>query len=172
MASLALSIGDLLLETTRRAYRAQLAGGVDHHCNRIGVLRLCVANVANKTAVIYIVTLTSDGNDVARRPHSGSGLKSYGDIAAASGASECGSADSSVVIAAEVGNERAIANCHVTVAGVVATEGAITDRRIVVTGSIEKERKATVGRIEVAGAVVLECTGPGRRIAGANRVEK
>src|SRR6266542_716052 len=53
---------DLLLEPARGADRAKLAGGVDQHWYGVGVLRLYVANIADKAGVAHVRTRHREAN--------------------------------------------------------------------------------------------------------------
>jgi hypothetical protein len=85
-------------------------------------VRLYVADIANETAVIHIVSRTSNGNDVARRTHKSSGLKSHANIVAASGARECGSADGRVVVPRDIAQKRKITDGSVGAAHAIALQ--------------------------------------------------
>jgi hypothetical protein len=79
-----------------------LSGGIDYHTYGVGVLRLYVTNVTDKAGVVRIITWTSDGYDVAGGTHLGSGPKSYGNIAAASGIRERSITDGRIEVAGAV----------------------------------------------------------------------
>src|SRR5581483_8846616 len=75
----------LFLEPGRRADCPELTRRIHSHRNGVGVLRLYVADVANETAVIHIVSGTSYSNDVPGRAYERSSVKTQGNIAAPGG---------------------------------------------------------------------------------------
>jgi hypothetical protein len=118
---------------------------------------LYVADIANETAVIHIVSRTSNGNDVARRTHKSSGLKSHANIVAASGARECRSADGRVVVPRDIAQKRKITDGSVGAAHAIALQCLKTSGRIAVANGVVKKSERSIGRVGVTEGVVKKC---------------
>src|SRR6266496_18075 len=73
------------LESTRRADRAQLAGGVDQDGNRVGVVSCDPANVVDKTTVAHVGTGAADTNDITCSTDTAAGTRAKGRVSAAGG---------------------------------------------------------------------------------------
>ena len=133
---------NFLLEPPRRAYRAELTGGVDHHVD--GVRDSCchLTDAGDKATVLE----DTDASSV--------GFASYtvvgnSDIEYAGGEIMT-AVDCDVIGATGIVIERLIANRRVSGADRVVDECFITGRRIAVAGGVALERAKTVRRVVVA----------------------
>ncbi len=127
------------LITPRRTRCAELACRVDYHSYRVSVLRCDVANVGDKTAVVYVRTSTTDTDNVGSRGNEHAGIIAQGRVGAASG----------------VTRQRATTDGRVEVAGSVTRQRVNAIGGVVATGGVALECVRTLSKRAITPLAVL-----------------
>src|SRR5207248_474973 len=133
---------DVLLKPGRRAHRPELAGGVDYHCNRVGVLRCDPPNVFDETGVIDVRSsqVGPDADNVVCRSNAATGTETDERIKATG-----------------AGHASICTKSCVTTMDRIAEERLGTERCVAEAFSVAIERiKSAAGRVILPDGIIIE----------------
>ena len=147
--------GNVVLESHRRAGRAELTEGVYQDWYGVCVCGCNPTNVADKATVIYIVcTQGADNDDSTCTGHELAGICSQRNVAAATYVvGQRSVADYDVLPPSNVAGKRSTAQGRIITADCVVIKRLPTNGGIFSTGGVAKERFLTAGRVEDAGRI-------------------
>jgi hypothetical protein len=164
---------DVLLESDRRAYRAKLAGGVDHYGYGVVEVRCHPADVANQAGVTDIFASVTNTDHVAGRGDEASGYIADDCVKLAGGQAKTRDSTNRRVEATGGDRpERTNADCRIFIPSGAVVQSVSPNRHVAYTVNAVKEGKGSKGCVSLTSVVENERVSSNGRVVEAGAVEQ